>query len=63
MLYRIESQAGRCPCGGVSEKWTLFAGGRHLALITFCPVCRPRLAALVGHPTAPIHQGKGAGAE
>lgn len=56
MWYRLERQGKSCPCGGVTEKWTLLGGGKYLAVVTFCPLCHPRMAALVGRPESPVPQ-------
>ncbi len=63
MWYRIENQSKSCACGGVAGKWVLLAGGKRLAVVTFCPLCHPQLAALVERSPSLVPQGKGARGE
>lgn len=58
MWFRIESQSKSCACGGVAEKWVLLAGGKCLASVAFCPLCHPRLAALVERSGSLVPQGE-----
>ncbi len=63
MWYRIESHRSSCMCRGVAEKWVLLAGGKRLAVVTFCPLCHPQLATLVERSRSLVLQGKGARGE
>jgi len=63
MWFRIESQSKSCACGGVAEKWVLLAGGKRLAVVMFCPLCHPQLAALVERSGSLVLQGEGARGE